>query len=183
MKIDEKDKIELLDILKTRFEENMYRHEKVLWADVLERLDKNPEKLWPLYQMEKTGGEPDMVVMDLEKDEIYFYDCSVESPIGRRSLCYDEQALEDRKKNKPKGSAMGMAKEMGVDIISEEEYRKLQGIFPFDKKTSSWVKTPDSIRKLGGSIFCDNRYETVFTYHNGADSYYSSRGFRGVLKI
>ncbi|MEL3962494.1 DUF4256 domain-containing protein [Lysinibacillus endophyticus] len=174
---------ELLEILKNRFEDNMVRHEDVQWEKVQEKLVANPEKLWSLNEMEATGGEPDIVGYDKETDEYIFYDCSAESPSGRRSVCYDHEALEKRKKNKPENSAINMATDMGIEILTEEQYRELQKLGNFDLKTSSWVKTPDNIRKLGGAIFCDRRYDTVFMYHNGADSYYAARGFRGSLRV
>lgn len=177
------DKEKFLDILKSRFEKNIKRHEDIKWNNVLEKLEKNLNKLYSLYQMEITGGEPDVVEYDNDADEYIFFDCSAESPIGRRSLCYDNEALEARKANKPLNSAMGIAKQMGIEILSEEKYRKLQDLGDFDLKTSSWVKTPANIRKLGGALFCDKRYDNVFLYHNGADSYYSARGFRGFIKI
>jgi hypothetical protein len=173
----------LSEILKTRFEKNMNRHKGVQWADVESKLISNAEKTWSLNEMEKTGGEPDVVGQDKKTGEYIFYDCSVESPAGRRSLCYDREALDERKQNKPKNSALDMAATMGIEILTEEEYRGLQQLGKFDTKTSSWVKTPPAIRKLGGALFCDRRYDTVFLYHNGADSYYAARGFRGALKI
>lgn len=177
------DKEKFLDILKSRFEKNIKRHEDIKWNNVLEKLEKNLNKLYSLYQMEITGGEPDVVEYDNDADEYIFFDCSAESPIGRRSLCYDNEALEARKANKPLNSAMGIAKQMGIEMLSEEKYRKLQDLGNFDLKTSSWVKTPANIRKLGGALFCDKRYDNVFLYHNRADSYYSARGFRGFIKI
>lgn len=174
---------EILKILKERFEKNMNRHEGFSWEDIMKKLETNEEKLWSLYEMERTGGEPDVVWFDEETGEYIFVDCSPESPTGRRSVCYDREALEKRKKHKPKTSAMDMAMEMGIEILTEEQYRELQKVGKFDLKTSSWVKTPDHIRKLGGAIFCDRRYDTVFMYHNGADSYYASRGFRGLLRV
>jgi len=174
---------EILEILKKRFEKNMNRHEGFSWEDIVKRLEANEEKLWSLYEMERTGGEPDVVWYDEETGEYIFVDCSQESPTGRRTVCYDREALEKRKKHKPKTSAMDMAMEMGIEILTEEQYRELQKVGKFDLKTSSWVKTPDHIRKLGGAIFCDRRYDTVFMYHNGADSYYASRGFRGLLRV
>lgn len=173
----------LLSVLKTRFEKNMQRHKGLDWAAVQAKLASNPGKLWSLNEMEKTGGEPDVVGFDQTTGETIFYDCSAESPKGRRSLCYDQAALESRKQNKPKDSAMGMAAEMGITLLSEEQYRDLQKLGKFDLKTSSWVETPAEIRKLGGAIFCDRRYEHVFTYHNGAESYYAARGFRGWLRV
>lgn len=174
---------ELLKILKTRFEKNMNRHNGLEWAKVQAKLETNTEKLWSLYEMERTGGEPDVVGFDKEIGEFIFYDCSPESPKGRRSVCYDREALESRKNHKPQNNAIDMARDMGIEILSEEQYRGLQKLGHFDTKTSSWVKTPENIRKLGGAIFCDRRYDTVFVYHNGADSYYASRGFRGSLRV
>lgn len=174
---------ELLKTLKARFEKNMHRHSKLEWAKVQAKLDSNTVKLWSLNEMEKTGGEPDVVGHDQESGEYMFYDCSPESPKGRRSVCYDMEALESRKKFKPENNAIDMATAMGIELLTEEQYRELQTIEKFDVKTSSWVQTPATIRKLGGAIFCDCRYETVFMYHNGADSYYAARGFRGSLKI
>lgn len=173
----------LLEILKTRFEKNMNRHNGLEWEKVQAKLETNTEKLWSLYEMERTGGEPDVVVFDKETGEFIFYDCSPESPKGRRSVCYDREALESRKNHKPQNNAIDMARDMGIEILSEEQYRELQKLGHFDTKTSSWVKTPENIRKLGGAIFCDRRYDTVFVYHNGADSYYASRGFRGSLRV
>lgn len=174
---------ELLKILKERFNNNIKRHENIKWEDVQEKLKKYPDKLRSLYEMEKTGGEPDVVLYDSNTDEYIFYDCSVESPIGRRSVCYDDEALAARKKHKPENSAIGMAKRMGVEILNEEEYRYLQTLGTFDTKTSSWIETPMEIRELGGAIFADYRYGKVFIYHNGAESYYSSRGFRALLRV
>jgi len=174
---------ELLSTLKTRFEKYIDRHKDIEWAKVQSKLEANPDKLWSLHEMETTGGEPDVVGYDKKTGEYFFYDCSAESPAGRRSLCYDAAALASRKENKPKHSAMGMAAEMGIELLSEEEYRALQQFGEFDLKTSSWIKTPDNIRKLGGALFCDRRYATVFTYHNGAESYYAARGFRGSLRV
>ncbi|MGG0643545.1 DUF4256 domain-containing protein [Sporosarcina gallistercoris] len=174
---------ELLSTLKTRFEDNMHRHPDLKWTNIQAKLDANPEKIWSLNEMERTGGEPDVVGYDEETDVYSFYDCSAESPSGRRSVCYDPEALESRKKNKPAHSAMGMAAEMGIELLDEEQYRSLQQLENFDKKTSSWIKTPQSIRGLGGGLFCDFRYATVFVYHNGVESYYAARGFRGLLKI
>jgi hypothetical protein len=178
---DEHDKI--LAILKARFEKNMNRHEGIEWEKIQNKLEADEVKLWSLNEMEKTGGEPDVIGYDGETDEYIFFDCSPESPAGRRSICYDREALESRKEHKPKASAMGMAEEMGIEILTEEQYRELQRLGNFDTKTSSWIKTPDRIRKLGGALFCDRRYDTVFVYHNGAESYYSSRGFRGSLRV
>ena len=174
---------ELLNTLKARFEKNIGRHKGIEWAKVQERLKANPGKLWSLDEMEITGGEPDVVGRDEKTGAYLFYDCSPESPKGRRSLCYDREALDARKEFKPENSAVDMAFEMGIELLSEEEYRMLQQLGKFDQKTSSWVKTPDSIRKLGGAIFCDRRYDTVFMFHNGADCYYAARGFRGSLKV
>jgi len=173
----------LLKLLKARFEKNMNRHEGFEWAKVVVKLDANTNKLWSLHEMENTGGEPDLVGQDKESGEYIFYDCSAESPKGRRSLCYDLEALESRKEFKPKDSAVDMAATMGVEILSEAEYRALQQFGNFDTKTSSWVKTPADIRKLGGAIYCDRRYDHVFVYHNGAESYYAVRGFRGSLRV
>lgn len=178
-----KQKEELLKILKERFEKNMNRHKGIEWEKVQTRLDAKPEKLWSLNEMEATGGEPDVVSLGTKSDEFIFVDCSEESPKGRRSLCYDRAALNSRKEHKPKNSALDMADEMGIEILNEEQYRELQNLGKFDMKTSSWIKTPDEIRKLGGALFCDYRYATVFVYHNGAESYYAARGFRGLLKI
>jgi hypothetical protein len=174
---------ELLRVLKVRFEKNMNRHKGFEWAKVQARLEAHPEKMWSLNEMEKTGGEPDVVGHDKARDEYIFYDCSAESPEGRRSLCYDREAWEARKKNKPKNNAMDLAKAMGIELLTEEQYRELQKLGDFDTKTSSWVKTPAEIRKLGGAIFCDRRYNRVFVYHNGAESYYAARGFRGSLRV
>ncbi|SDF58722.1 DUF4256 domain-containing protein [Chitinophaga filiformis] len=174
---------ELFNVLKTRFEKNMHRHKGIEWANVQARLEADSEKLWSLNEMESTGGEPDVVGHDKKTAEYIFYDCSAESPKGRRSLCYDDEALEERKEAKPDGSAIGMAASMGIEILTEEEYRGLQELGKFDLKTSSWVITPPNIRKLGGSLFCDRRYDTVFLYHNGAISYYAARGFRGSLRV
>lgn len=173
----------LVETLKARFEKNMVRHKGLEWARVQARLEEHPEKLRSLDEMEESGGEPDVVGYDKKTDEYIFYDCSSESPKGRRSLCYDGEALRSRKEHKPEGSAMEMAAEMGIDLLTEEQYRGLQTLGAFDVKTSSWVKTPPQIRKLGGALFCDRRYDAVFVYHNGAESYYAARGFRGVLKV
>ena len=174
---------ELLSVLKARFEKNMDRHKGLEWAKVQTKLQANHEKLWSLNEMERTGGEPDVVGHDKKTGEYLFYDCSTESPKGRRSVCYDHEALQSRKENKPENSAIGMAAVIGIEILTEEEYRELQKLGNFDTKTSSWVKTPVDIRKLGGAIFCDRRYDTVFLYHNGAESYYAARGFRGSLRV
>lgn len=173
----------LLTVLKTRFEKNSSRHKGLDWEKVRAKLEANPDKLWSLDMMEETGGEPDVVDFDKKSGEFIFYDCSPETPKGRRSICYDHEALESRKEHKPKDSAMHMAEEMGVDILSEEQYRALQQIGEFDLKTSSWILTPPTIRKLGGALFCDRRFNHVFLYHNGAESYYGVRGFRGILKV
>jgi hypothetical protein len=178
-----KQKDELLKTLKARFEQNMGRHQGLDWAVIQAKLDANPAKLWSLSEMERTGGEPDVVGYDQKTGEYIFYDCSAESPKGRRSLCYDRAALDARKENKPAGSAMDMAAALGIEILTEEQYRELQKMGKFDTKTSSWVQTPAPIRKLGGAIFCDRRYDTVFVYHNGAESYYAARAFRGLLRV
>ncbi|MEK4485757.1 DUF4256 domain-containing protein [Psychrobacillus sp. FSL H8-0484] len=174
---------ELLRTLKVRFEKNMDRHEGLEWAKVQSKLEDNTEKLWSLNEMEGTGGEPDVVGHDKKTGEYIFYDCSAESPKGRRSICYDREALESRKKHQPENNAIDMATAMGIELLTEEQYRELQKLENFDMKTSSWVQTPANIRKLGGAIFCDLRYDTVFVYHNGADSYYAARGFRGSLRV
>jgi hypothetical protein len=173
----------LLKTLKARFEKNMNRHKGLEWAKVQAKLEANPSKLWSLHEMEKTGGEPDVVGHDKKTGEYIFYDCSAESPNGRRSFCYDREALDSRKEHKPKNNAAEMASAMGIELLTEEEYRNLQKLGNFDTKTSSWVKTPVEIRKLGGALFCDRRYDTVFVYHNGAESYYAARGFRGSLRV
>ncbi len=178
-----KQREELLSILKDRFQKSPKRHKGIAWTDVQAKLEANTAKLWSLNEMEETGGEPDVVGYDKKKGEYIFYDCSAESPKGRRSFCYDDEALESRKENKPANSAVGMATDIGIDILTEEQYRELQQFGNFDTKTSSWVKTPADIRKLGGAIFCDRRYDTVFMYHNGAESYYAARGFRGALRV
>ena len=177
------DREELLKELKTRFEKNMDRHKGLDWAKVQAKLDGAPPKLWSLSEMERTGGEPDVVGVDKNTGEYIFFDCVEESPKGRRSFCYDREALDSRKEHKPKHSAVGLAAEMGIELLTEEEYRDLQTLGEFDLKTSSWVKTPDETRALGGAIFCDRRYDHVFTYHNGAESYYASRGFRGSFRV
>ncbi len=174
---------ELLDILKARFEKNAKRHKGIAWADVESKLQKHADKLWSLNEMEMTGGEPDVVGQDKKTGEYLFFDCAAESPKGRRSICYDHEALESRKEHKPANSAVNMAAEMGIELLDEEQYRMLQTFGAFDLKTSSWVQTPAAIRKLGGAVFCDRRYDTVFLYHNGAESYYAARGFRGVLRV
>jgi len=174
---------ELLKALKARFEKNMNRHPGLEWANVQARLEANPGKLWSLHQMEQTGGEPDAIGRDAETSEYVFYDCSAESPSGRRNVCYDREALEARKEFKPKDTALDMAAAMGIEVLTEEQYRELQKLGKFDTKTSSWLLTPAEIRKLGGAIFGDRRYEHVFVYHNGADSYYGGRGFRGSLRV
>lgn len=174
---------ELLETLKARFEKNMKRHAGLDWTKIQNALQANPSKLWSLNEMEKTGGEPDVASLDKKTGETVFVDFSAESPVGRRSLCYDREALESRKENKPKNNALDMATAMGIELLTEEKYRELQKLEDFDKKTSSWVKTPSEIRKLGGALFCDRRYNQVFVYHNGAESYYAARGFRGLLKI
>jgi hypothetical protein len=174
---------ELLLTLKNRFERNMERHKGLEWAKVLAKLESNAEALWSLNEMEQTGGEPDVVAYDHKSDKYIFYDCSRESPDGRRSICYDDEALQSRKEHKPGGSAAAMAATMGIELLTEEQYRDLQKLGSYDTKTSSWVKTPPNIRKLGGALFCDRRFDTVFVYHNGAESYYAARGFRGSLKV
>jgi len=174
---------ELLKTVKIRFEKNMNRHQGISWKEVQAKLEDNTEKIWSLNEMENSGGEPDVIGINEDRSEYIFYDCSIESPVGRRSFCYDTEALEARKENKPKDSAINIAKFMGIDILTEEQYRQLQKLGNFDLKTSSWVKTPISIRKLGGALFCDRRYDSVFVYHNGAESYYAARGFRGCLRV
>jgi hypothetical protein len=181
--LSEKQLEELLSILKSRFEKNINRHKNIKWNEVLPKLENNNTKLSSLWEMEKTGGEPDVVILNSETREYIFYDCSEESPTDRRNLCYDREALEARKTFKPKNSAIDMASEMGIELLTEDQYRKLQELGNFDTKTSSWIKTPEDIRKLGGAIFADRRYNRVFVFHNGADSYYSSRGFRGFLRV
>lgn len=173
----------LIATLKARFDKNMKRHDGMEWAKVQEKLEANPEKLWSLHEMERTGGEPDVVEYLKETDEYLFFDCSPETPKDRRNICYDREALESRKEHKPENSAMGMAEDMGIELLTEEQYRKLQELGNFDLKTSSWLKTPSAIRKLGGALFADRRYDHVFVYHNGAPSYYSVRGFRGSLRV
>jgi hypothetical protein len=181
--LSKKQSEELLRALKVRFERSMNRHRGLEWAKVQARLEGNAEKLWSLNEMERTGGEPDVVGHDKKTGEYIFYDCSAESPKGRRSLCYDREALESRKENKPKDNALDMSAAMGVELLAEEQYRELQKLGNFDTKTSSWVKTPSDIRKLGGALFCDRRFNTVFVYHNGAESYYAARGFRSSLRV
>ena len=182
-KLSAEQRAELLSALKTRFEKNMSRHKGLDWTKVQARLEGDAKKLWSLNEMESTGGEPDVVGYDKKTGEYVFYDCSAESPKGRRSVCYDPEALESRKEHKPADSAVGMATEMGIELLTEEQYRELQQLGKFDLKTSSWVKTPAEIRKLGGALFCDRRYNQVFTYHNGAESYYAARGFRASLRV
>ena len=177
------DRDELLKILKGRFEKNMKRHKGLKWTDVEAKLDASAEKLWSLSEMEISGGEPDVIGYDKKANEYIFYDCSAETPKGRRSICYDAEALESRKEHKPKNSATEMAAAMGIELLTEEQYRELQELGEFDLKTSSWVKTPVAIRELGGALFCDRRYDQVFLYHNGAESYYAARGFRGALRV
>ena len=174
---------QLLRALKVRFEKNMNRHKGLEWAQAQAKLEANAEKLWSINEMERTGGEPDVVGQDKKTSEYIFYDCSAESPKDRRSLCYDREALESRKENKPKGNAVDLAAAIGIELLTEEEYRELQKLGNFDAKTSSWVKTPSGIRKLGGAIFCDRRFDTIFVYHNGAESYYAARGFRGSIRV
>jgi hypothetical protein len=174
---------ELLIVLKARFEKNMSRHKDLEWVKVQAKMEAIAEKLWSLNEMERTGGEPDVVGRDKKTGEYIVYDCSAESPKGRRNLCYDREALDARKEHKPKGDAINAATAMGIELLSEEQYRELQKLGTFDAKTSSWVKTPSDIRKLGGALFCDRRYDTVFVYRNGAESYYAARGFRGLLRV
>lgn len=182
-KLSSEQREELLKALKARFEKNMNRHKGVDWAKVQAKLEAAAKKLWSLSEMEKTGGEPDVIGFDKKTGEYIFYDCSAESPKGRRSLCYDREALESRKENKPQDSAVDIATAMGIELLTEEQYRELQKLGEFDLKTSSWIITPADIRKLGGALFCDRRYDTVFVYHNGADSYYAARAFRGSLRV
>jgi hypothetical protein len=182
-KLSQKQRGDFLNILRSRFEKNMKWHKDIAWTKVQAKLEGNDEKLWSLNEMERTGGEPDVVGFDKKTGEYIFYDASPESPKDRRSLCYDREALDSRKENKPKDSAMDMAEAMGIELLSEDDYRRLQKLGNFDTKTSSWVKTPPEIRKLGGALFCDRRYDTVFLYHNGAESYYAARGFRGSLRV
>jgi hypothetical protein len=174
---------ELLNVLKTRFEKNRNRHPSLEWAGIQAKLDAHPEKLWVLDDMEVTGGEPDVVGHDKQTGEYIFYDCSAESPNDRRSLCYDREGLESRKENRPQNNVLDMAAAMGIELLTEEQYRMLQQLGKFDLKTSSWIQTPSAVRKLGGALFCDRRYDTVFVYHNGASSYYAARGFRGSLRV
>jgi Protein of unknown function (DUF4256) len=181
--LSKKQREELLKALKARFEKNTSRHPAFEWAKVQAKLEANAGKLWSLNEMERTGGEPDVVGHDRKTSEYVFYDCSAESPKSRRSLCYDREALDSRKENKPKDNAVDVATAMGIELLTEEQYRELQTLGDFDAKTSSWVKTPSNIRKLGGALFCDRRFDTVFVYHNGAESYYAARGFRGGLRV
>ncbi len=181
--LSNKQREELLKALKARFEKNMNRHKGLDWTKVQAKLAANADKLWSLSEMERTGGEPDVVGQDKKTGEYIFYDCSADTPKNRRSICYDREALESRKEHKPKDSAVNMATAMGIELLTEEQYRELQKLGEFDTKTSSWVKTPANIRKLGGALFCDRRFDTVFTYHNGAESYYAGRGFRGWLRV
>ena len=181
--VSKKQRDELLKVLKARFEKNTNRHQGLEWAPIEARLEAHAEKLRSLNEMERTGGEPDVVGHDKKTGEYIFYDCSAESPKGRRSLCYDREALESRRENKPRDSAVEMATAIGIELLTEEQYRELQKLGNFDAKTSSWVKTPSKIRKLGGALFCDRRFDTVFVYHNGAESYYGARGFRGWLRV
>jgi hypothetical protein len=181
--LSKKQRDDLLTVLKVRFEKNMNRHKGLAWAKVQAKLEASIEKLSSLNEMERTGGEPDVVGQDKKTGEYIFYDCSAESPKGRRSLCYDREALESRKENKPKDNAIDVASAIGIELLTEEQYRALQKLGDFDTKTSSWVKTPSAIRELGGALFCDRRFDTVFVYHNGAESYYAARGFRGSLRV
>lgn len=181
MKTQEREK--LLQTLKARFDENMHRHKGIAWTDVRAKLEGNPGALRSLHEMELTGGEPDVVARDRDASQFTFWDCSAESPTGRRSLCYDREALQSRKEHKPKSSAVEMAAAMGIELLTEEQYRELQALGEFDTKTSSWIETPPAIRSLGGALFCDRRYGKVFVYHNGAQSYYAARGFRGSLRV
>lgn len=181
--ISAKDKENLIKTLKERFEKNMNRHKGIKWEKVEEKMEANPDKLRSLNEMESTGGEPDVIAYDKKKNEFVFCDCSEESPKGRRSVCYDREALNKRKEHKPKNDAITMAEDMGIEILTEDDYRELQKLGEFDLKTSSWIKTPAEIRKLGGAVFGDRRYDTVFLYHNGADSYYAARGFRGKIRV
>ncbi len=181
--ISKEEQNDLLEVLRRRFEKNLSRHENLHWQVIKKRLKNNPSVLQTLFFMENTGGEPDVIFYDEKANKYTFIDCSKESPVGRRSLCYDQKALKYRKKNKPKNSALSLARSIGIKILDEADYRKLQELGDFDLKTSSWIKTPDNIRNLGGALFCDFRYNTLFVYHNGAESYYQSRGFRGLVKI
>jgi hypothetical protein len=181
--LSKKQREELLKALQARFEKNMNRHKGLEWAKIQAKLEANPEKLWSLQEMERTNGEPDVIGNDEKTGEYIFYDCSAESPKGRRSSCYDHEALESRKEHKPEDNAIDMAAAMGLELLTEEQYRELQKLGNFDTKTSSWVKTPSAIRELGGALFCDRRYDTVFVYHNGAESYYAARAFRGSLRV
>jgi hypothetical protein len=181
--LSQKQSEELIKTLKARFEKNMNRHKGLEWAKVQAKLEANAKKLWSLNEMERTGGDPDVVGHDKKTGEFIFYDCSAESPAGRRSVCYDRKALDARKEHKPKNTAMDMAATMGIELLTEEQYRELQELGNFDTKTSSWVQTPDKIRRLGGALFCDRRYDQVFVYHNGAESYYAARAFRGSLRV
>lgn len=183
VKLSPEQQEQILSILEARFKNNMQRHKDIEWAKIQVRLKANPDKLWTLDEMERTEGEPDAIGYDAKTDEYIFVDCSIESPKGRRSFCYDHEALEKRKENKPADSALNKAAEMGIDILTEEQYKQLQSLGKFDSKTSSWIQTPSDIRKLGGALFCDFRYNTVFVYHNGAESYYAARGFRGSLRV
>lgn len=182
-KLSPKESEELLLVVRARFEKNTDRHKGIAWAHVAARLEASPAKLWSLGEMEATGGEPDVIGYDKKTDEFIFCDCAAESPAARRSICYDRAALESRKENKPRNSVMDMAEEMGIELLTEEQYRQLQQLGKFDTKTSSWIKTPAEVRKLGGALFCDYRYGQVFVYHNGAESYYAARGFRGLLRV
>ena len=182
-KLSSKEQLELLSLLKMRFEKNMSRHKAVDWKDVQAKLESAPEKLWSLHEMEMTGGEPDVVSFDKKNNDYIFFDCAVESPKGRRSVCYDHEALESRKEHKPENSAIQWAADIGIELLNEEQYRALQQLGNFDTKTSSWILTPPAIRKLKGALFADRRYDTVFVYHNGAESYYAARGFRGSLPV
>lgn len=181
--LSKKQSDELIAALQSRFAKNMNLHKGLTWAQVQPRLEAHPDKLWSLSEMERTGGQPDVVGLDKKSGECHFYDCAAESPQARRSLCYDREALDSRKENKPKGSAVELAAAMGAELLTEEQYRELQKLGSFDLKTSSWIKTPANIRKLGGALFCDRRFDTVFVYHNGAESYYAARGFRCCLKV
>ena len=182
-KLSSKQVLTVLETLKERFEKNMVRHKGLKWSGVQSKLGSDADKLWSIHQMEATGGEPDVIGYDKKSDQFIFCDCSQETPKERRSICYDGQALKSRKENKPKSSAVDLAQEIGIEILTEEQYRHLQSLGEFDLKTSSWIQTPPAIRKLGGAIFCDRRYDHVFTYHNGAESYYAVRGFRGLLRV